>query len=199
MKKLKKLNLQGNSIGCNGTESLVDSISAWGTNSPLKSLVLNNCKITSGLELLKTLARCPKLECLELSQNPLAGSLKDLPPNTSFRDLQCLYLSQISLTGEDIQALAAVIQNNGMSSLRVFHFGYDKLSDTKHYAAMLNDQPLGKMNLKDESLETLQALKYILGDSSLNTMMDGCENCSTPSGCSGIIVNYIDSELQRRF
>ena len=200
MQKLEALDLTDSSIGCNGAEALADSITSWGLNSPLKILALTNCKITSGLELLKSLAYCLKHECLELSQNPLARSLKDLPPNTSFPDLRWLYLSQTSLTGEDIQALAAVIKNKGMPSLQDFQFGYDKLNDTKYDSALLNDQLLERLNLADESVETLQALKYILGNSGWDAMIDGGDTDSTSYICDGdIFVKYVESELQRRF
>ena len=201
MQKLEELDLRENSIGCNGTEALVDSILSWGSNSHLTYLFLGNCEISSGLELLKALTCCRKLRLLTLSHNPLAGSFKDLPPNVHFPNLSSFYLSDISLTGvettsltgEDIQALAAVIQNKGFPSLRVFEFEYDKLSAAKHDSLLLSDQTVESLNLADESVETLQALKCILGDSNLAATVSGCYEDAKHA-----FVTNIDSELQRR-
>ena len=194
MQKLEELDLRENSIGYNGTEALVDSILSWGSNSPLRILALINSEIPSGLGLLKALTCCRKLQFLYLSQNPLAGSLKDLPPNVHFPELYAFHVSDISLTGEDIQALAAVIKNKGMPLLDHLDFGYNQLSDTKYDLEMVSDQPLQRLNLADESVETLQALKCILGDSDLGATVNSC--CGDTKHA---FVTNIDSELQRRF
>ena len=172
MQKLEELDLTENSIGSNGVEAFVDSILSWGSNSPLTSLDLVKCEIPSGLELLKALTYCPKLNSLVLSRNPLAGSLKDLPPNSRFLDLTDFCLEKISLTCRDIQALVAVIQNRGMPCLRVLGFGYDKLGDTRYDSAML-------------------ALKYILSNSEIFTFINGTH-------ADQAFVTNINSELQRR-
>ena len=62
VRKLEKLNLTLNSIGSNGTKALIDSISSWGSKSPLRKLELINCEISSGLELLKALTYCHQLD-----------------------------------------------------------------------------------------------------------------------------------------
>ena len=198
MRKLEELNLTVNSVGCSGTKALVDSISSWESKSPLRKLELINCEISSGSELLKALTCCHQLFELNLSLNPLAGSLKDLPSNAHFPDLYWFEIVDTSLTGEDIQALATVIKNKGMPSLKHFEFGYYKLSDTEYNSTLLDDQPLERLSLRDEPVETLHALKYLLGGNSFSVTISGDSSYGSHSYYGDIFVKYVDSELQRR-
>ena len=193
MQKLEELILTENSLGFNGTKALVDSISSWGSRSPLRNLGLINCKISSGLELLKALTCCHQLYTLCLSHNPLAGSLKNLPSNLHLPSLDLFQIPDTSLTREDIQALAAVIQNKGMPNLRNLGLGYDKLNINED-STLSHDLELERPDLRDESVETLHALKFILADSGLTTMISGELNEYTGE----LFVKIIDAELQRR-
>ena len=114
LKYLNHMSLSRNCLGSHGACLLAASIKAWTPEHPLQELILVDCKISvpGSVKLLNALQGCNQLLKLDISENPLSGSFKNIPiqPGILYPKLHSLGLGSSSLSGTDLLALSHTIK-----------------------------------------------------------------------------------------
>ena len=130
LRHLEILDLSENPIGSTGAEHLAASIRSWGPNPPLRKLYLYNCRIDAACTaLMEALATCRGLDGLYIGGNTVGGTFQALAPHLVYPQLDVLYMYDTSLSGEDLQVLASIVNNNGMPQLEDLLIGYNKVKE----------------------------------------------------------------------
>ena len=157
--RLVSINLGKNRISSQSLRSLAASLRSWGSR-PLM-LYLVQCKMypSSCSELLKVLSLCTGLQKLDISANPIGGAFAALHPRLMYPSLMELETRFTRLSGADIQALGAIMRNNGMPQLWKLQLGYNSQRSprTRLFTADAVEEAL-----EGETAETWKALKVIL-------------------------------------
>ena len=164
-RKLKSLRLSGDFIGKTAANNLARSIASWGMASALQEMYLNDCHIqpSSLVQVMGALVSCRKLAWLDFSGNPVASGLQSLDYYLVFPELRWFDVTNSSLRAEDFQNLARLVNNHGMPKLECLGLGYGKMKQTDVEDTSYTDlQTRFKHSFRDESDETLEALKIIL-------------------------------------
>ena len=130
---LRYISLSGNGMGSQASPMLAASIKSWKSNHPLQELLLAGCEIRSlgSVQLLDALQTCKELWHLDMSENPIGGSLHCLCKDSSPRypKLSALSLGSSSLSNNDLQALGDTIEVNGVPCLKQLELGWIKLKE----------------------------------------------------------------------
>ena len=156
---LVSINLGKNQMTSRSLASLTESLRFWGSRQLM--LFLYRCDIDSSscTELLKVLSSCTGLQKLDISGNPIGLAFEALHPRLVYPALMELETRLTPLSGADIQALGAIIRNNGMPQLWKLQLGYNsRRSPTKRLFTV----DAVKEALEGEPKETYDALRVIL-------------------------------------
>ena len=133
LKYLNHVSLNQNCLGSHGARLLAASIKSWVPGHPLQELLLVDCKISvpGSVELLDALKGCKQLLKLDISENPLSGSFKNISiqPGILYSKLHSLGLGSSSLSGTDLLALSHTIKRHSMPSLKQLEVGYKALKE----------------------------------------------------------------------
>ena len=133
--------------------------------SALQEMYLSDCHIQpcSLVQVMGALVSCRKLAWLDFSGNPVASGLQSLDYYLVFPELRWFDVTNSSLRAEDFQNLARLVNNHGMPKLECLGLGYGKMKQTDVEDTSYTDlQTRFKHSFRDESDETLEALKIIL-------------------------------------
>ena len=156
---LASINLGKNKMSARSVMSLTESLRSWGSRQLM--LFLYQCDINSSscTELLKVLSSCTGLQKLDISGNPIGLALAALHPRLVYPALMELETRFAPLSGADIQALGAIMRNNGTPQLWKLQLGYNsRRSPTKRLFTV----DAVKEALEGEPKETYDALGVIL-------------------------------------
>ena len=124
---LEYLNLMQNRDLGAYSDYITDSIEAWGCDSPLRELNLNDCGDVVSRPLLSAISsNCKQLTELSLSHNTMTGMLSEF---TSSQSLERLYLDTVKLNKDDIKHLTHLMGNNKLPLLGSLHLDENKLCD----------------------------------------------------------------------
>ena len=109
------------SLNCIGSER--DVIRQWKMSPFLEELYLDGCGIsmTCCIQLLESLVSCKNLTSLDISKNPIGGSLQHIDQSSLFSQLQNLHVDEVKLEKEDVLCLASVMKNQGIPLLHALH------------------------------------------------------------------------------
>ena len=133
LKNLNHVSLSRNCLGSRGAFLLAASIRSWTPGHPLQELLLVDCEISvpGSCELLDALQGCRQLLKLDISENPLSGSFKNIfiLPGILYPKLHSLGLGSSSLSGTDLVALSRTIKRHSMPSLNQLEVGYKALKE----------------------------------------------------------------------
>ena len=173
LKYLNHVSLNRNCLGSHGARLLAASIKAWTPEHPLQELLLVDCKISvpGSVELLDALRGCKQLLKLDISENPLSGSFKNISiePGIVYTNLHSLGLGSSSLSGTDLRALSHAIKRHSMPSLKQLEVGCKALKeilgtqDNRSQSDEFYCNMLGELRntLVAEADEVLEAWKII--------------------------------------
>ena len=116
--RLQYLSLSLNCIGFGR-----DVIGQWKLSPFLEELYLEGSHIsrTCCIQLLKSLVSCKNLTWLDISKNPIGGSLQHVDQSSLFPQLQNLHVDEVKLEKEDVLCLASVMKNQGIPLLHALH------------------------------------------------------------------------------
>ena len=177
LRHLERLILSENPIGSTGAKHLAASIRSWGPNPPLRKLRLYNCRIDAPCTaaLMEALATCRGLEELRISGKTVSGTFQAIDPHLVYPQLGKLYMSHTSLSGEDIQGLASIVNNNGMPKLELLHIGYNKVKEIASSIRKTRDwdERAFSQIVKDEPDETLEAWRILVEKVRYVILMEG--------------------------
>ena len=119
------------------SDYITDSIEAWGCDSPLRELYLDDCGDVVSHPLLSAISsNCKQLTWLILSRNTMTGMLSEFTPSQS---LERLNLSSVNLNKDDIKHLTRLMGNNKLPQLELLFLKENKLCDMEDELGELTD------------------------------------------------------------
>ena len=119
--RIQFLSLSWNPIGNEGGDCLSNTITSWGPDAELEILSSQECGLgmSGTFPLMKTVANCKCLTYFKLSDNNIDGLFSKLIKDSAWKlsSLEELRVAATGLGGEDIQALASLVEQNRLPSL----------------------------------------------------------------------------------
>ena len=195
---LKILDLSFNDIGPKGAIILAESINRWGNGPPLERIYLKGCNLdsTSCVSVLEALVSCKELYGIDVSDNKLGGTLQALEMHGICPQPVSFMMRNTSLFGQDIRALATMIERGDMIRLSGLSLGYSKLR-------VVIDDPNDQIDIysnildpifRNETTDTLLAWNTIVANVKGVYLSE-----SSNFGCYDHAISHlVQTELRRR-
>ena len=183
---LVSINLGKNRMSSQSLRSLAASLRSWGSRPLMLYLVQCDMCPSSCSELLKVLSLCKGLQKLDISRNPIGGAFAALHPRLVYPSLMELETKLTRLSGADIQALGAIMRNNGMPQLWKLQLGYNSQRPPRR---LLFTADAVAEALEGETVETWKAVKVIL---------DNVKDAELWVGVHKIEMKKVDMETARK-